>query len=589
MSRGAGAATMGLPAWGHEAAVTPLTRTTADSMHAHSSPAPDTPPATAKQWLRQQALLAGNARHRLRWLACLDAVFAVLQAALLAWLAATVVTGDGAILQPALTLAALLLVRVAAGSARSLASATVAARVTRGVRSEVAEALLYRPARDDAPGTLSTLLLEHTRAVGAYHGGYAVQQSVGSVATILFLVVAFSVDWVVGLVFLITAPLIPLFMILVGTGAQRAADQQLRSLEFLGGYFIDRVRGALTLRVFGREKAEVESVHKASGAFRDHTMKVLRIAFLSSAVLELFSALAVALVAVYVGLHLLDLVAFGPGPSLTFGTGMFLLALAPEFYQPLRQLAAGYHERAAGIAAADALAPRLQQHATDAPSQALSAAPALTLEQLAFTPSGAAKPLFEQLSLQLSAGECLVLRGDSGAGKTTLLRLLAGLLPADRGDIRWDDLPASAALLDQGSLGWAGQHPWVVPGSLADNLRLAAPDADDASLHSVLAAVALDQLPLGLSTPVSEFGGGLSGGQLRRLALARALLSPAPVLLLDEPTAELDPQLEQQIVAHLAQLKGQRTLVIATHSELCGSIADRTLWLPLSEEDAHHV
>ncbi|UWN48516.1 ATP-binding/permease protein CydD [Alcanivorax sp. ALC70] len=440
------------------------------------------------------------------------------------------------------------------------------------------------------PGEASTALLEQAEAVGRYHAGFAVQRRVASLATALFLVAAFAVDWVVGLIFLCTAPLIPLFMMLVGTGAQRAADRQLESLRFLGGYFLDRLRGVLTLRAFAREEAERQAVDIANGEYRRRTMKVLRIAFLTSAVLELFAALSVALVALYVGLHLLNLVAFGPGPALDFGTGLWLLLLAPEFYQPLRQLAAGYHDRAAAQAAADTLAPLLADdlHDDDAPdhgspdvgaADAAHPPTALTLEGLGFRYADDQPPLFEQLSATLPAGGCLVLRGDSGTGKSTLLKVIAGLLPADGGQVLHDGRPAPRLNRATGRLAWAGQHPWFVHGTVAENLRLVAPEADDAALDRVLADCGLADLPAGLATPLDENGGGLSGGQGRRLALARALLSPAPLLLLDEPTAELDPELEARIVAALAARKGERTLVIATHSPALAALADRSVWL----------
>ncbi|GAA5134265.1 thiol reductant ABC exporter subunit CydD [Alloalcanivorax gelatiniphagus] len=534
-------------------------------------------------WLAEQRRHAPSMLKRLLLTALADAPLAILQAALLAWLAANLLAGQGRLWTPALLLLLTLAVRALAGAARARFSSGAAADISLAVRERVAAALLRGAGGTMTPGEASTALLEQAEAVGRYHAGFAVQRRVASLATVLFLVAAFAVDWVVGLIFLCTAPLIPVFMMLVGTGAQRAADRQLESLRFLGGYFLDRLRGVLTLRAFAREQAERDGVDIANGEYRRRTMKVLRIAFLTSAVLELFAALSVALVALYVGLHLLDLVAFGPGPKLDFGTGLWLLLLAPEFYQPLRQLAAGYHDRAAAQSAAQVLAPLLADPA-DPDTDPGPAAPtanrpnALTLEGVGFG-HGDGEPLFENLDTSVAAGQCLVLRGDSGTGKSTLLKVIAGLLPANGGRVLHDGQPAPQLARADGRLAWAGQHPWFVHGTVADNLRLVAPDADDADLERVLEDCGLGALPAGLATPLDENGGGLSGGQGRRLALARALLSPAPLLLLDEPTAELDEDLEARIVATLAARKGHRTLVIATHSPALAALGDHSIWL----------
>ncbi|MFP1683104.1 thiol reductant ABC exporter subunit CydD [Alloalcanivorax sp. C16-1] len=539
-------------------------------------------------WLAGQRQHAAPMVRRLLLCALADTPLALAQAAALAWLAARLLAGHGGLVVPALLLLFALTLRAVAGAARARYSAGAAADITRAVRERVADALLRGAGAALPPGEASTALLEQAQAVGRYHAGFAVQRRVASLATVLFLVAAFSVDWIVGLIFLCTAPLIPVFMMLVGTGAQRAADRQLDSLRFLGGYFLDRLRGVLTLRAFAREEAERRAVDTVNGEYRRHTMKVLRIAFLTSAVLELFAALSVALVALYVGLHLLKLVAFGPGPALTFGTGLWLLLLAPEFYQPLRQLAAGYHDRAAARAAAEVLAPLLADDVRDDdaadqgspdPGAAGNPPPSLTLDALSFRFADHQPALFEQLSATLPAGGCLLLRGDSGTGKSTLLRLIAGLLAPQHGRVLHDGRPAPLLAEHNGRLAWAGQHPWFVHGTVAENLRLVAPHADDAALEAVLAECGLTALPAGLATPLDENGGGLSGGQGRRLALARALLSPAPLLLLDEPTAELDPASEARLVAALAARKGRRTLVIATHSPALAPLADHSLWL----------
>lgn len=533
----------------------------------------------ALPWLARQS--QHGKLYRWLYLAALaDTPLAILQAAALALLAARLL-GEGALLPPALALITLLAVRAGAAALRARFTVGVAADITCAVRNQLAAMLLRGRAVRLSSGEASTTLLEQAEAVGRYHAGFALQRRVASLATLLFLIVAFATDWIVGLIFLLTAPLVPVFMTLVGTGAQQAADRQLESLRFLGGYFLDRLRGILTLRAFGREHAEQQAVAAASEEFRRRTMKVLRIAFLTSAVLELFAALSVALVALYVGLHLLNLMSFGPGQLLDFRTGLFLLLLAPEFYQPLRQLAAGYHERAAAQSAAEILAPLLQEQTDEqqASASTLGSAPAICMNTVTFRYPDSEQPTITRLDANLPAGHCLVIRGDSGTGKTTLLKLIAGLLLPDAGQIRHDDQLLRPLAAEPGRLAWAGQHPWFIHGTVADNLRQAAPEANDAALHQVLARCALSDLPLGLDTPLDENGGGLSGGQGRRLGLARALLSPASLLLLDEPTAELDPATEAHIIQTLRKEKGQRTIVIATHSTACAALADQSLWL----------
>lgn len=561
-------------------------------LHQDSPAASADPPASPGLWLDAQRQ---HAKNMVRWLylsALADTPLAIIQAGLLAWLAAGLLNGEPSLWLPASLLLLTLASRALAGAARARFSAGAAADISQAVRGAVAEALLRGAGGTLTAGEASTALLEQAGAVGRYHAGFAVQRRVASVATVLFLLAAFSMDWIVGVIFLCTAPLIPVFMMLVGSGAQRAADRQLESLRFLGGYFLDRLRGVLTLRAFAREAAEQRAVDTVNAEYRKRTMKVLRIAFLTSAVLELFAALSVALVALYVGLHLLNLIAIGPGPRLDFATGLWLLLLAPEFYQPLRQLAAGYHDRAAARAAAEVLAPLLQDSgATTVSADVSTTATTLTLDQVSFRYPGCEETLLHDCSLTVTAGTCLVLRGDSGTGKSTLLKLIAGLLAPDTGEIGHNGRPAPLLAQATGNLAWAGQHPWFIHGTVADNLRLAAPDADDAALHQVLAECGLNHLPAGLDTALDENGGGLSGGQGRRLALARALLSPAPLLLLDEPTAELDETLEQSIIAALRARKGQRTLVIATHSPALATLADQSLWLgpsPVSMEGQAH-
>lgn len=537
------------------------------------------------QWLAKQHIYADRSVKALKLSGTLDALLAVLQAFFIAWLAHQLLIVKTITWGVPLALVGALLLRTANNAWRANLKAKVELDITLGTRKVLSNALLNGAGGAQSTGALSTALLEHTQAIGKYHSNFAPQQKVVSYTMLLFLIVAFASDWIVGLIFLITAPLIPLFMALVGSGAQKAADQRLESMDFLGGYFLDRLRGALTLRAFAREGAETKAVDKASAEFRHSTMGVLRIAFLTSTVLELFTALSVALVAIYVGLHLLELISFGPGAKLDFRKGLFLLLLAPEFYQPMRDLAAGYHDRANGVSAADALAPLLAKGTETAPlsSTPLEQAPALTLDNLGFQYNDAKAPTFSGLSAQVDSGECLVLRGDSGTGKSTLLKLLAGLLPPTEGSIAYNQQALTQQAWPAGSFAWVSQQPWFIHDTVANNLLQVAPNSSADKLREVLDLCGLQHISL--DAKLDEQGGGLSGGEGRRLGIARALLSEAPLWFLDEPTAELDQQTEADIVALLDSFKQKHTLVIATHSSACAALADHILWVRPSQ---HH-
>lgn len=541
-----------------------------------------TSPKNSSEWLAKQQQYGQPSIKFLKLSGTVDALLAVLQAFFIAWLANELLVLKEVSWTAPLALIGTLLLRSANTAWRASLTAQAEMTVTLGTRKDLSRALLRGSGTAQSTGALSTALLEHTNAVGKYHSNFAPQQKVVSYSMLIFLIIAFFNDWIVGLIFLITAPLIPIFMALIGSGAQKAADQRLQSMDFLGGYFLDRLRGALTLRAFAREEAETKAVDKASTEFRHSTMGVLRIAFLTSTVLELFTAISVALVALYVGLHLLDLVNIGPGAQLDFRKGLFLLLLAPEFYLPMRQLAAGYHDRANGISAADALTPLLEEKIEVASSTApLSAAPSLRIANLAFKYEEASKPIFAELSTELEAGECLVLRGDSGTGKSTLLKLLAGLLTPTEGSVFYNNLALAEHPWPPGSFAWVSQTPWFIHDTVANNLRQVAPQSSDEELRNTLDLCGLQHIAL--TTLLDEQGGGLSGGEGRRLGIARALLSKAPLWFLDEPTAGLDQGTEEDIVQLLESFKQQHTLVIATHSLVCARLADKTLWVRPSQ------
>lgn len=395
-------------------------------------------------------------------------------------------------------------------------------------------------------------------------------------------------DWLAGLFLLLAAPMIPLFMALVGMGAERLNRKQFAAVSRLAGHFLDRVRGITTLQLFNRTSQATEEVYSAADHYRRLSMRTLRLAFLSSAVLEFFAAMAIAVAAIYIGFGLLGYIDYGPSPQLTLFSGLLILLLAPEFFQPLRTLAQHYHDRAAALGAADTLVALLneplpvastqctagQELARDsAIEESLPPGIMLALHRVSVSYPGRGRVL-GPLDLKVATGGCLALVGPSGAGKSTLLQLVAGFV----------DIEAGTCRVAAAEFAWMDQRPLLVQGTLADNLRFAAPAASDAQIERALAKAGLAELlailPQGLETALGERGIGLSGGQAQRLALARVFLSPAPLVLLDEPTANLDEQTAAQVITSLRALVTEgRTLLIATHEPALMSLADRVVRL----------
>jgi len=487
--------------------------------------------------------------------------------------------------------------------ARDRADAAVA-RIRQQLRTDLFRRLLGhgpRWLRRQRSGELAELAGTHVDAIGRYFGNYVPTRAEVAAVPLVLLVAAFVVDRVVGTILLLTLPLIPVFMMLAGWGAEAASRRQLQALARMGGHFADRLRGLGLIRLYGRGDAELDGVREAAEDLRQRTMKVLRIALLSSAVLEFFASISVAMVAVYLGLTYLGMLHLRSAP-LSLGMGVFCLLLAPEFYAPLRRLAAHYHDRAAALAALDEierLAPETSpvgatSVANEVPAKGLetSVDPAegsvgipfatdiaptrcIVVADLALRPEGATRPVFEHLPFELRPGDRIAVAGPSGCGKSTLLEALAGWLPPEAGVIRRD--PALR-------IGYAPQRPHLFHGSIADNLRVAAPDASDAQVHAAAEAAQVlrfaAKLPQGLDTRIGERGFGLSGGEARRIALARALLREPDVLLLDEPTAFLDPDTEAALLAALDGFAHGCILVLATHSAAAMRMAGRVLRLP---------
>jgi ATP-binding cassette, subfamily C, bacterial CydD len=423
-------------------------------------------------------------------------------------------------------------------------------------------------------GDLATVLIEQVDALDGYFARFLPQMALAVLVPLTLLAAIFPVNWVVGGMLLLAAPFVPLFMSLIGMGAAAASAKQFQALARMGGYFLDRLQGLTTLKLFGQARRELDLIGRVSDEYRQRTMGVLRIAFLSSAVLEFFSAMAVAVVAVYVGFSLLGYVRFGPSGGVTLATGLFVLMLAPEFFLPLRQLAAHYHDRAAAVAAAGQILTLLETPAPPRggirpPSGAGPMALDMVAVSFAHGSGEGARPVLREVSLSVSAGERVALVGPSGAGKSTIIGLFLGFIRPDVGTVTIGGLEVGR--IDPATVtAWVSQNPHLFHGTIRENIRLARPAATDAEVDEAARAAHVSdfaaRLPKGLDTPIGQRGYGISGGEARRVALARAYLKDAPVLLLDEPTAGLDTENERLVLAALDRLARGRTVLVATHS-----------------------
>ena len=483
------------------------------------------------------------------------------------------------VLMPAVALVlGLLALRAGLGALGEQAGIVAAEAIKRHLRQALFTHLVARSPRSaDAPasGVAAAAIVDQVEALDGYFARYLPAALQAALLPLIFGAIILPLDWVAGLLFLVTAPLIPAFMALVGWGAQLATERQARALSHLSGRFADRLKGMLTLKLFGREAAETAGIVEASEALRLRTLKVLRIAFLSSAVLEFFAALGVAGIALYVGLTFIDYLQLRASP-LTLQTGLFLLLMAPEVYNPLRLLAAHYHDRATAKAGLEEITRQLGTlpldplaHADIAPRP--GPAIAVTLAHLTLRTPDRQRAVLVDAELNIPAGQHVALLGPSGSGKSTLLEALVGLRQAE-GGITLDTRPLvdwpEAELRARSFL--LAQKPRLIHASIADNIAIARPgatrrDIEQAAERARIAGFAA-ALPEGLDTIIGEDGIGLSGGQGQRVALARLFLRDAGLILLDEPTAHLDAALEDEVIAAIRRFAEGRTLIVATHS-----------------------
>ena len=557
-------------------------------------------------WLKAQKKACGLFLKLSLWLGMISAVAMVAQAYIIATILDGVIIGQVIPLTDNaqtisssvsidtytphfIALIALMLLRALLAYGRERASFEAGKRLRGHIRAAVMDKLTkLGPAfiKGKPAGSWASIVLEQVEDLQDFYARYLPQISLAGFIPILILAAVFPINWAAGLILLLTAPLIPMFMILVGMGAADANRKNFSALARLSGHFMDRLKGLSTLKLFHRGDAELKVIASASEEFRSRTMSVLRMAFLSSAVLEFFAAVSIAVLAVYFGFSYLGHLDFGyygahanissstdpdmGGIPFSLFTGLFILILAPEFYQPLRDMGTHYHAKAQAIGAAEALITLLEHPEPEfAGHVRINSIETLSADNLeVFSVDGTR--LLGPLSFELKEGERLALVGPSGAGKTSLLNALLGFLPY-KGHLLINGHELSALDLAhwRQHLAWLGQEPQLFHGTVRDNVALADPTLPDDTLWHLLAEANISDFvkaqPLGLDAPVGEQSSGLSVGQAQRIALARALGQQASLFVLDEPTASLDSQSEQAVSSALNRAMAGKMCIMVTH------------------------
>ena len=538
-----------------------------------------------------RAWLSGLARNSQRWITAtvlagvLAGLATIVQMVLLAWLIHRGVIEKTPVSELTPVFLALLAVLVIRAAGQGLQT-RFAARCSEQVRRDARRQLHHHwkatgPVNlaDTSAASLAREWLDHVEALHGYFARFLPQMTLSVVIPLAILVLVFWLDWLAGIFLVLSAPLIPLFMALVGMGAEKLNQQHFETVSRLSGQFLDKVRGLTTLQLFGQTEAASRTLENRSDQYRKITMKTLKVAFLSSAVLEFFASVAIAVLAIYIGFGLLGYIEFGPSDELTLFSGLLILLLAPEFFQPLRTLSQHYHDRAAALGAGAEILARLEQSVDNAepirPDNSISnqgiQISGVTLRY------GEGPVIFDNLDIRIKAGQVIALTGPSGGGKSTLLHLLAGFIQPEAGAVSvFGEAPGNQPF------GWLGQRGFWIQGTWAENLRLTTPDATDIAIDYALRQVGLGELvdsrADGIHSRIAEDGLGLSGGQARRLSLARIFLADYPLILLDEPTAGLDATSELFILQALHRLsESGKTLVFSTHHQALLTLADRVL------------
>ena len=446
--------------------------------------------------------------------------------------------------------------------------------------------------KETSAGANAAQWVEEVEAMDGYFSRYWPQQMLAFISPLLILALVAYLNWLCAVLLLVSAPLIPMFMILVGMGAENLNQKYSSIRQRLAGHFLDRVANLSSIKILGAQNEVFEEVEDYSNQYRKVIMKTLKLAFLSSTVLEFFTSIAIASLAIYIGFSLYGAINWGPAASLTLYTGLLILILAPEFFQPLRNLSQYYHDRATALGAANNLVTLFNTHTNNEHENEAMLNPILAKQTsepkhkgmlnmhnvyVAYTGS---KTQTGPINVALNSGDILVVTGSSGAGKSTLLNTLAGYLPLAGGQLSFVDSASSSGDLSKSpaAIAYLPQNAWIKNDTIYNNLAALAPNASKdqmmAALHTLGLADELSIQHSGLNTLIGEHGQGLSGGQMQRIALARVLLNPAPIVLLDEPSAKLDATSKQFIIKALKILQANTILIIATHDPALIAIAN---------------
>ena len=515
----------------------------------------------------------------------------IVQAWLLAHAVNVVVIGGQGLANAAQWLWPLLgvvVLRTAASAISDAVAFEAGARVVRAARMQLQEhitALGPSWTRRQRTGDLTNTLFDATESIGRYYVGYLPQRTLVVFIPLAILAFVIPTDWVSAIIMVISAPLIPIFMVLIGKGTEALNQAQWRKLAHLSAHFFDAIEGLTTLKLFNASRAELRAVAETSEAYRQSTMEVLRVAFLSSLALEFFATVSIAMVAVYIGFRLYY-------RELDFLPAFAVLLLAPEFYRPLRAMGTQYHARMEAIGASEAIV-LLLETPSPAPSTGRRRLPAgaihrVRFEQVCFShdpdPSCTA-PVLDGLNFSLEHGSRVAIVGPSGAGKTTISQLLLGFIAPTHGRITVDGIDLAELFPEdwRRRIAWLPQRPTLFHGTVLDNIRLGRPDADHADVaraaHQAGASGLIARLPHNYDTVLGDRGQGLSGGEIQRIALARVFMKDADIVVLDEPAAGLDRDTASLIAHSIETLSRRCALLVIAHQPETVRAADEILVL----------
>ena len=506
----------------------------------------------------------------------------LVQAGLLAHVIAHAHAGAAALRTSLVALAVVVLLRAAAGYGGEVAAPRAAATVKSQLRRKLAARIAaLGPAwvGRQHPGELTTLATRGLDALDPYFARYLPQLVLACLVPIAVIGRVAGADLVSAIVIGATLPLIPIFMVLVGLHTRARTERQWLLLARLGGHFLDVVEGLATLKVFGRAKAQADAIRRVTEQHRQATMATLRVAFLSALVLELLATLATAVVAVEVGLRLLN-------GHLGYETALVVLLLTPEAYLPLRSVGAQFHASMEGVTAAqqalDLLEVQLPETRPSARQVDLTSQP-LRFSEVSLRYPDRNTDAVRQVSFEIRPGDHVALQGPSGAGKSSLLALMLGFVEPTAGRISVGDVDVCEVDVTElrRQIAWVPQSPYLFAGTIADNIRFADPTATADEIERAASAAGVlafaGDWPDRLDTEVGERGLALSSGQRQRVAVARAFLRDAPLVLLDEPTAHLDDETAQELRAAFRHLGRGRTVVVVSHTHGWTGDADRVL------------